>query len=187
MPHAGHDGESVSDVQLLEMLRVGTIERFRVIQRTDRDSHANVSAQGFSLLLRHGDGMHGAVVVEVSERAVQNALALSRIASGARPGEIQIQRPARKNGDHTEELRILEPQPRRAVSTHAEAFDDSTLALGDGAKGHVDVRQQFLDDDGLHRHRAILRVAPHARRQPIGKNHKHRRDLPLTNRRIKPR
>ena len=152
MPHAGHDGESVSDVQLLEMLRVGTIERFRVIQRTDRDSHANVSAQGFSLLLRHGNGMHGAVVVEVSERAVQNALALSRIASGARPGEIQIQRPARKNGDRAEELRVIESQPRRTVATHAEALHDAPLTLGNGSEGRVDMRDEFLDDDSLHRH-----------------------------------
>jgi hypothetical protein len=117
-------------------------------------------------------------VVEVAAKgALEEPIAFGGIACGARAVEFEIERTSGKDGHRAEKLRVFESQPGRAIATHAEALEQTAFTCRDGAEVRVDVGDEFLDHDGLHGNRAVLRIAPHAGGESVGKDDEHRRDF----------
>src|SRR5262245_26270632 len=73
-------------------------------------------------------------------------------------GHLDNQR-ASVNDDRPEKLLVLESQVPRAKTAHRVALDRPPLALSNRAISLVDVRNQVLDDDTLHRPLAVGPVA----------------------------
>ncbi len=70
-----------------------------------------------------------------------------------------------------EHIGELEAQAGRAVSAHAEAVEEATLARGDGVIGRVNVRHEVLDDHRLQRRGAVLPVDVHPLDQAVDEHH----------------
>ena len=66
MSHTGHFEELMLDAKLAQVIRIGAIQRSRVVAQADRDAHTHFAAQGISLLFGNGDGMLRPVVIEVT-------------------------------------------------------------------------------------------------------------------------
>ena len=69
---------------------------------------------------------------------------------------------------------MLESQPRRSVTAHAEPFENAALSRGQRTECLVHIRDSLRDEDRLDRGRPVLRVGPKATAQTIHEHHDHR-------------
>ncbi len=67
----------------------------------------------------------------------------------------------------------------QAPASAVARSEETALPAREGAEGGIDMGHEFLHQHGLHRHHAILRIAPHAGGESVREDDEHGWNLPL--------